>query len=549
MATHAVTRASPIDQRIVAIVNGFRKEAEDARRTWDRKSRMNIDMYHGRQSWSHKTRGQSREFIPKVPMAVEQISGFVKTGLVEFGDWFIVDMPDDDLFKFLDASATQKYLLDELYQLDFVTLIGDAVKQALLSSKLIVKIYGITEKKPTFRVESSLRVVNGQPQETQKVVRDTVSTFKLAIELVRPQDFYIDPTGRGLYVIHRVERDLHEVMEMAERGVYDKGVVELLMHQDYTKPEDQASKARATGLRLDTKSTRKRVMIDEFWGTLLNEEGLAEEGMENIVLAVANEHHLIRAPEKNPFWHGKPPFVDTELIRVPHSVMGKSLMDHVSPLNRAYNELINLSIDGAIKSVWGVSQLKRGYMENPGQVSGGISPGMALIVKTNMPIGDKVYEKVDTGHIPKEAMAMLNLLDKEIQAADLVSEIKLGLLPQRQVKVGEIQELVAQSTAFFNAIIRDLEDKFIEPILDMSWKTLWQFMDDVYEPEIVAAIGKEAALVLGQMSPEERFVAVSTAPKFRVRGIRAILKKKKDYDKLTELMSLIASSERFMSSL
>ena len=44
----------------------------------------------GLQDWSGKVKGQSREFIPKTPIAVDQLCFFVKKALTGFGDWFQV---------------------------------------------------------------------------------------------------------------------------------------------------------------------------------------------------------------------------------------------------------------------------------------------------------------------------------------------------------------------------------------------------------------------------------------------------------------------------
>ena len=63
---------------------------------------------------------------------------------------------------------------------------------------------------------------------------------------------------------------------------------------------------------------RKRVVLHEFWGTLLDNRGRVIA--ERQVATMANDRYLIRPPEDNPFWHGQSPFVCAPLVRVPFSV-------------------------------------------------------------------------------------------------------------------------------------------------------------------------------------------------------------------------------------
>ena len=41
----------------------------------------------------------------------------------------------------------------------------------------------------------------------------------LCIDLLRTENYCPDPTGRGLYEIHEVERDYIDVLNMAKSGI------------------------------------------------------------------------------------------------------------------------------------------------------------------------------------------------------------------------------------------------------------------------------------------------------------------------------------------
>src|ERR1051326_5965449 len=84
--------APDTDLTVLKAIDAYKREAEDAKKDRTARDRINMATYMGNQDWSHKQAGQSREFLPKVPVAVEQFSAFLKRALVQFGDWFSVDV-------------------------------------------------------------------------------------------------------------------------------------------------------------------------------------------------------------------------------------------------------------------------------------------------------------------------------------------------------------------------------------------------------------------------------------------------------------------------
>ena len=56
------------DLTVITATKGYKREAMDARRTRMKQNLENRRAFLGLQDWSHKQRGQSREFLPKVPV-------------------------------------------------------------------------------------------------------------------------------------------------------------------------------------------------------------------------------------------------------------------------------------------------------------------------------------------------------------------------------------------------------------------------------------------------------------------------------------------------
>lgn len=530
---------------VIEVINQYRHESEMARRDREFKGDKNWNLYLGHQDWSHKLEGQSKEFLPKVPVSVEQLTSLIKRALVQFGNYFSVDT-DVDLGQLVTGNQIREILkvfLKDLWtpnntRMDFPTVVSDAVKQALLKSLIIWKIHGGTTRQRKFQFERGI----GMREMEQ-------DTWKLRVDLVRFEDYYPDPTGAGLYEIHRVERDLHEILALAEGedAIYDKAVVDQLIGTSQERPEDEELRDDARNQTETIKpGFRRRVVVDEFWGTILKLDGTVAH--RNVVAAVANERFLIRPPEANPFWHQRSPFVVAPLIRVPHSVWHKAIYDDASDLNIAINELYNLLIDGGMASVWGISQLRVEDLEDPSQVEGGIRQGMTLAVKQTLPHNAKVFERVSDGKMPLEATSILESLMSEFSTAALTNELKMGQLPPKQVLATEIVESGQGQNLMLDGIVADLENMAMTPALEMCFQVIMQVADTLPEEAFNFIDDKKVALMIMRASPEERYALFAGRMSFRVFGLSATLARALEFQKIMAFLQAVTVSPIFAQS-
>jgi hypothetical protein len=538
MATNPVSNDEPVADMdgltVVRAVTEYRQESEAARRDRMSLSKRNRNAAMNLQDWTHKEEGQSTEFLPKTSSSLEQFSAFIKRSLTQFGAWFDVEMSEESP---LDGNQVRAIIMEffeslptSLFNRNKTTVahqLSDAVKVGLLEATIIFKVHGYRTKKPVFDFEKGEQSFKLEP-------------WSLAIDLIPPEDYYPDHYGRGLYEIHRVERDLVDVVRLAEQGVYDKEVVAQLktsVHRKELEAMDRKNENKQD--RTPPPTFRKRVVIDEFWGNIMDSAGNIVH--ENVTCTIANDTFLIRKPTPNPFWHGESPFVAGPLTRVPFSVFHRALYDNVVPLNEALNELFNLMLDGGISSVWGINQLRPGYLEDPRQVSDGISQGTTLVMNDSAPPDAKVFERVATGQVPQDAMAMYTLLDKEFNAAALTNDIKLGLLPSKEVKATEIVEASQSQAVTLDAIVSDFE-WYIENLIKKSWITIVQNADNIDVKLIDHAAGRRAAVILARLSPEDRFNAFADTAIFKVFGLSATLTRARDFQKLMAVLQAVGQN-------
>jgi hypothetical protein len=542
---------------ILRAIDRYRENAWRAR--WSRAdlNKQAWDFYHGRQDFSHKMKHQSKEFLPDFPMAVEQIAGTIEQGLVDFSDWFDVEAMSDQ--PIIDPGTIRKlltYFLERLYEpgnqaesaYTISRCVGDAVKMGLLEAVLTVKVYAVDLETPRFVLErgsvpmaAGNHPVTGElviyEQPTEHVRRVVIPQTRLAIDIVPWEDFFPDPSNQGLYTIHEVSRSLADLRQNPD---YNPEVLDRIAagrqwtSSGGTMPDYE--KRRRSG-QAQTEEGALPGRVRETWGRVVDLRDGKELLPEGLVTTAANE--FLREPGPNPFWHGKRPFVCAPLVRVPLSSVHKSLSDHAVPMARAQNEMMNLMIDGGLASVWGVRQIRTDLLENPEEVSEGIPQGYTGVLKPGTPVNEKFLERVDDGSEPQFGVDMLNRLGAAFQSALVLPDLARGVLPPRQVKATEIVQAQQASQGLYSVIAGRLEDCFIGPVLELSWQTLWQYLDDFTESELLQLLGASRALALQTLTQEQRFVMLAQAAKFHVRGLRSLNQRQQDFAKITTLLQSI----------
>ncbi len=525
------------DRKVINAVLAFKKEAHKAKEKRIRKNNRNRQAYENLQDWSDKMEGQSTEFLPKTAETVDQFAAFIKRALVQFGDWFSVEAAKSPISEDAIKTILQCYtqcLPDGNGELPFVTRIADGTKVALLEAGMIFKVHGRPVKRHTYR-----------PTDDGELEQISEDQWRLFIDLIPPEDYYPDPTGRGLYEIHSVERDLHDVVAMAEAGIYDKAEVAKITEDMPKKTEERRRENDDTDQPLKPEF-RKRVVITEFWGTLLDKDGKVTD--EKVLCTVANDKYLIRKPEPWPFWHGMTPFTYIPLIRLPFSVFHKALYDDVVSLNLAINELFNLMLDGGIASVWGIKQLHLDYLEDPTQAAGGIPQGTTLALREDVPPDAKVLEQVTTGEVPRDALAMFQILDREFLAGAKSNDLKMGMLPPRQVKATEVVEASQSSAVLTDSIVADMERK-IEEVLSKAFLTIMQFADNIQVGDLVNKLDRRDLIQFMSMNPAQRFATFAGKCAFKVFGLSATLARARDFQRIMAVLQVAGQSPILLPAL
>lgn len=520
-----------------------------------RKNAANWDAYMGEQDFSHKAEFQSRETTPSFPIAVEQIVGTFERALTDNDDW--VDADKIGFGKtFLSPTVVRELLLHYMQRLwtpgnrpettyGVQAFVGDAIKRGLLEGLVIGKIFPVfTKAKHTrFRKVPRAKLDTGAYQAYELLGEETkpVTTYemRLGLDLIEWDDYFRDPSPALNYEIHRTRRQLHELRATPD---YDQDAVDRIYGQ-VAHDLDEFRKRNRTG-EAYVEPDPYEIEVYECWGNMIDET-TGELLHENCFWTWTASGEILRKPTPNPFWDGTSPFIVAPLIRVPGSTVHKALADHVVPMWRASNELVNLLLDQSYRAAWGVGQVRADIMEAPEEIADGIPQGYTAVLKPNVPIGQKFYERVDNGEAPQISLEGLNRLESYVNEGLAMPDTKLGQLPPRQVKSTEIVQAMQASNSLFESLAARFEDTFLEPLFEKAWKLIIQYVDDFVDEELVQILGDRLALTLTSMSPQDRWTLVSTA-KFKVRGLRGVAARERRFNKKMGILQLLAATPQLM---
>lgn len=502
-------------------------------------------MYQLEHDFSHKLEGQSKEVLSKVRNAVESSKAFFQQALADLDDWYRIVARDnsDGVAMPIKPIEMQKLMNYMLKRCDYFSHVGAQTQLGLLGSLAISKVGGKLLAKPKFKTKTEGR---GKTYKKNVVVVED-KTWELIFDDIRQEDYYPDPTKTGLYEIYEGMVDLHTVKSLADGddAIYDKEAVDELQPWG-TEDLEEAKKARETGQN-QAIPMRPRVKITEFWGNIVDNV-TGDLLAENVVVTMANRSKIIRKPTPNPLWHQRSPVIAAALIEVANSVWGIAMIDAGVKHNRSLIEIFNLMLDSAMKSVWGVNQIRTENLDDPKQVTDGIRWGTNLRVNSGLPIGGKVLEPLMSGEISGEVFNMFNLLNQETLTSMKTNDLRMGAQSMRAVKATEVVASENSITSEFQGLAKNFEEKKIQPELELACWTICQNWDRIDKEIFNSLFGKERGEQLSQMEPQDVFVATINGMKFEVFGISLTLRRQADFRKWTTLLQVIGGSEMLIEA-
>lgn len=512
----------PEDQDIVTTLESYRREADEVRRgglnSRDGKWEENLNLYWGRYDFSKKANWQAREVLPEVPAFVDRFAAALKEALVSSPDGFftVSDTADEEK----DLAAAVKRMMNVWLEtcgtnqtgtpLAFPSVFEEQMKLGALMACSSVVLW-----------------------------KDDMPSGRVAIETVDPRFVWLDHTYRNLYRIRRIEMDRHELFALAVakdgkgKSIFNLDAVSQLVAD--VQLTDTAAREQLTGGGTQVTSPRVPVVLDEYLATVLNADGSVL--YDKALCVVANGRFLIRGPELNPFWHEQDWLVFTPLVTTPLSVYGRSYMEDFGSVAQTFNELTNMILDAVFTSSMKAFAMVPGILTNPGQVAEGIWPNKIFTLEDGYKPED-FAKALDLGTLPAEAVTVWQTIKAELREAANINEIGMGqFAPKGRTSATEVNNTQESSSAMIRSVAQTVETRWLNPSLNLSWKTGLQHCkrDD---KRLAAAAGPELYTQLWQRRRE----LITRPITFKAEGISKLIQKSKTLRSLMQALQILASN-------
>lgn len=536
-------------------------------------NRRNWNAFHMIQDWSAKIDGQSRIFLPDLPIAIHQAAAVIENQLVNFQNWFAIENPGG--LSVFDPDTLRKlvsHILDRLWRpgdehetaYGFPSFLADSIILGLIEGEVCWKVFGVDSERIAYMLESvtdadqkganaggteslgmdaefsdeSRPPARTYERKSQQIQKAFLRTFRLGMDLVPFEDSYPDTSPLNQFHIHEVTRHISELRDNPD---YDPAVVQGLSNYISAMEADRDKAIRSgipVGKLLGDDPNQCRVR--EFWGNVVDPSS-GKYRYRNCFLTTVNGK-LLRPPTPNPRWDQCRPLLRTSLLHAPLSPVAKAMVDHARDIAEAENETASLMIDGGIASVWGTRQARPDLLADPTSISRGIPPSFTAVLKRGAPLNAKFLERVDEGTTtPQYGMDMLQRLGAARERGMATPSFPNTTSP-RQAPATEAVFANEQSGNLYENLASRLERNLIVPGLQLIWLTIWQGLDDFSSAELVEILGPERALFLQQLTTEERFYLFANNVKFDVKGLRNLLTRMNDFRKLSTLTQMVTAN-------
>lgn len=515
-------------QQVINTLQGYMAEADNNRKSGlnprDQKWEENLDLYWNRHDFSKKADWQAKETMPEVPGFVDRFSAALKEALTATPNSF---------YTVNDPSDAENDLSDAIKRINDVWLTTSGRNQ----------VGQVLDFSAVFEEQMKL----GAMMNCAAVVtwKTDVPGGRVAMEAVDPRNVWLDHTGRNLYRIRRTELDLYDLVKMRNMKTSGGSRVfnedELARLVESQNVQMTAEREELTGTGQETMSDRRPVVLDEFIASVVGPDGTVTADKELMVLADGN--FLVRGPEKNPFWHGKDWMVYSSLVTAPLSVYGRSYMEDFGSLSRTFTNVTNMIIDAVHTSSMNAFAIVPSMLLNPQQAVEGVHPNKAFLLEDGMD-AKEFAQTLNLGRLDQATFNVWQALKTELSEAAGINEVGLGqFAPNSRTSATEIVETQQSSNAIVRAVANTVETRFLDPALDLHWKTGLQHVkrDD---PRMIAAAGEE---MWGELYRRRREL-ISRPITFQARGISALIQKSQMLNSLLGLMRVVGESEDLLAA-
>ena len=549
---NATSPASPPQQldnyALAAVLSTILEDADRYRRKFMAEILRDYTQYNGQLDDQDKAEWQSRLHIPLAKQSVDVSTSRTMDALFSNQDFFMVNpycRVDD-----AKIDLAKKVVQWQFWKSNLREGIRVAIKHA--------NICGIGPLKVTFE-QNAVKVVKevmpGQYAESVELRKG------IRADPVLPPDFWMDPTGRNRFVIHRSKRTLSDIWAMATPQsdpmtgesidpVYDMEQVQGLRPGQI----DQERDVQTSLIRRDTPYLSSDMAVDvyEYWGDIYD----PRTGVvlyRNVVCTFVGKGKttVIRMPQANPFRHGMAPFIVFSPGLSPGQIYGWGLLRAQSLISDAVDRTFNVMMDKLMLQV-PTMVVYPTALKNPEEFLGDkptLKPGKMFQGKDP----ERPPFSAVEGFQPVSAqdLEMFDRLVSLYQMGTGVNEFATGTPQTNNRKTKEEVQARTQATAqIFNDAAQHIEENALSPLVKMVYMLTVQFEDQYDDYNLMRMFGdspeaQQVLIALKQLPAEARWQQMFLDAEFRVTGISNEISRQQDIMNLTGFLQSIAADPTF----
>lgn len=355
----------------------------------------------------------------------------------------------------------------------------------------------------------------------------------------------------GLYNIHEEWIDFHVLRDKELQGSY-KNIDQVRVGKagrqgSGYRIEDPEEFQRANRKTYQRNPYRNAVLVQEFWGTLLDENG--DVAMRNCTFTVANGV-VIRKARQNPYRRLRWPWLDFSPI--PHVIKphGYGIYESTLSIWKFQNNLLNLYIDNENWRINNMFEIDTSKLEDPTDTE--IYPLKKWLKKRGAE--GQVIMPVLKGESNLADMEMMwGISRNEWENGTFITELLKGDTGSKRDKTAtEITLKLQQSIGVFDSIGKDCE-RGVEQLVWAVKEVLTTYHDDFDRPGFRDIFGDDpvwqAMMQMGELDPQARIEALDLDCKVKVQGVSRLFKQSDEINRIKELFGFASAIPTMMQYL
>ena len=529
------------DERIIQQHESDVDESRNARQERESEWRLSADLYNNVSDSAGKAEWQSDVFIPQIFLKVEMAKSLVKSSLLETPRWFSLEKlpawsPDT-----ADVAFVEHILRVVLESADFIEEYMKCLEEGFLYGTGALKL--VWEQWIERCPELTDVPITDDPQMTQQMqmmgqptTRPVISSSprprsRLKAYHVPIWNIYPDPSHEdyrlGRFIVEEVLVDQEEIEDGIRLGRYNcLDDIKDIGTPSGTTYEFERRQREARQTMMGRRGPRKQHLLSIRYGNFYDDDG--KMLVENWVSIVANKKKVI-ALDSNPSVTGSHPYILSTPLPMRGTPWGRELIYAAKPLQLVLNAIYNLMIDSTTYGVIPACTVNKNKLD-PDEDFDSLTPGAVYHVT-----GDGAIQPLKIATTPSEAMPMIQSFEGKIDESTSMYGTLAGEPPIRgRATATQYQGEMQAGRAGASILAHGLETRDLEPIVQLAYENVLQYLSDISEPRLQEAF----SVFMGPstfLDEWNRFRLLNTKFVVRARGISAQMDKQAEIQKLMQL--------------